>query len=279
MSDSYNSQQLTQGKRIVAPLHKATPRITVAPTGARRQKTDHSALPLTISEIAETARDCDRAGADGIHLHVRNSDGSHSLDTGLYREAIGEIERLAPDMSVQITTEAAGLFEVPAQLACLSDLAPAAASISVREIMRAPDLARRVYATANDAGTEVQHILYDTNDIATLRHLLDNGTVPSSMRDVILVLGRYAPPRPARTTELAPFVSALGNDFPSWTVCAFGAGEHAVMLEAAAMGGHLRVGFENNICRPDGTLAASNAENIARISTALRATSRKEHTS
>lgn len=271
MSDAYNSSQTSTGKQISAPTGDFTPRITVAPNGARRQKTDHPALPVTVSEIAAAARDCHQAGADAIHLHVRNPDGSHSLDTGLYREAIAETTRLAPDMAIQVTTESAGVFDVPAQLACLIGLAPAAASISVREIMRAPDLAPRVYATAKDAGTEVQHILYDTDDLTTLRRHLNDGTVPQDMRDVILVLGRYTPPRPARPSELAPFVTALAGDFPNWTVCAFGANEHAVMLEAAAMGGHLRVGFENNLCRPDGTPARDNAENIARIATALRA--------
>jgi len=275
MSDTYNSSERSVEAADTVLSHAYAPGITVAPNGARRQKSDHPALPVTITEIARTARDCHLAGADTIHLHVRNPDGSHSLDTGLYREAMAEIDHLAPDMAIQITTESAGVFDVPDQLACLTDLAPAAASISVREIMRAPDLAQRVYATAHDAGTEVQHILYDTDDLATLRRHLDDGTVPQDMRDVILVLGRYTPPRPARATELAPFVTALAGDFPNWTACAFGANEHATMLEAVRLGGNIRVGFENNLCRPDGTPARDNAENIARIATALRPTARK----
>ncbi|SFK95631.1 3-keto-5-aminohexanoate cleavage protein [Shimia haliotis] len=275
MSDTYNLAE-TPTEAAKSPSYGAhSPRITVAPNGARRQKPDHPALPVTISEITTTARDCHLAGADTIHLHVRNPDGSHSLDTGLYREAIAEIDHLAPDMAIQITTESAGVFDVPDQLACLTDLAPAAASISVREIMRAPELAQRIYATAHDAGTEVQHILYDTDDLATLRRLIDDRIVPQDMRDVILVLGRYTPPRPARATELAPFVTALAGDFPCWTACAFGPNEHAAMLETARLGGNIRVGFENNLCRPDGTLAHNNAENIARIASALRPTARK----
>ncbi|MGR3713896.1 MAG: 3-keto-5-aminohexanoate cleavage protein [Shimia sp.] len=251
--------------RNTAYPNPAKTRITVAPNGARRQKTDHAALPLTIFELAKTARDCQAAGAGMIHLHVRDANRVHSLDADLYRNAIAEIASQAPELDVQITTESGGLFDVEDQLACLRALRPAAASISVREIMRAPDLAPRIYATAAESGTEVQHILYDTDDLAILRRMIDAQIVPDHIRDILLVLGRYNPPRPARVSELAPFVTALAGDFPNWTACAFGANEHTVMLEAARLGGDVRIGFENNICRPDGTLAADNAENIARF--------------
>ncbi len=275
MSDTYNFSETTSDGPPHTLAGDRVPRITVAPNGARRQKADHPALPVTVSEIAETARACHLAGADAIHLHVRSTSGAHTLDAGIYREAVAEIEAQAPRLAIQITTEAAGIFDVPAQLTCLNDLAPSAASISVGEIRRAPDLASRVYATAHDLGTEVQHILYDSNDLAALRHMLADGTVPQDMREVLLVFGKYTPPRPARSSEPAPFLAALGGDFPNWTACAFGPNEHAVLLEAARLGGHIRVGFENNICRPDGTPARDNAENVARIAAALRTQARK----
>lgn len=278
MSGGYNFSEILTDRRLTAFTAQRMPRITVAPNGARRQKADHPAIPLTISEITETARACQIAGATAIHLHVHDAAGRHTLDSGLYRETIAEIETHARDMAIQITTEAGGIFDVPAQLTCLRELRPAAASVSVREIMRSPDLAQQFYATAADIGTEVQHILYDTDDLNALHRLIDSGTIPQDMRNVLLVLGRYAPPRQARASELAPFVAALNGEFPNWTVCAFGANEHAVMLKAAKMGGDLRVGFENNLCRPDGSPALDNAENIARIATALREPSRKEPT-
>ncbi len=275
MSAGYNVSEILTDRRSAAPVTPDLPRITVAPNGARRQKTDHPALPLTISEIAQTARACQIAGADAIHMHVRDRDRQHTLDAGLYREAIAETNAHAPSLAIQITTESGGLFGVAQQLDCLRTLRPAAASISVREIMRTPDLAALVYATAADFGTNVQHILYDTGDLITLRRLIDAGTVPQDMTDVLLVLGRYAPPRPARASELASFVAALNGDFHNWTACAFGPNEHAVMLEAAKLGGHIRVGFENNICRPDGTPARDNAESVDRIAAALRKPARK----
>ncbi len=93
--------------------------ITVAPTGARRQTFDHPNLPLTADDIASTAHACFLAGAHRLHLHVREADGSHSLDASRYRVAIVAVSDAAPSMLIQITTESAGRYSVADQLACL----------------------------------------------------------------------------------------------------------------------------------------------------------------
>ena len=136
-----------------------SPFILVAPTGARRGKADHPAMPVTIPEIIHTARGCYDIGADGLHLHVRDKDGRHTLDAGLYNEALAELALAVPGLRLQITTEAADRFNVDTQLACLKQVRPGWASISVREIARSPDMADAVYGTCADNGTEVQHIL------------------------------------------------------------------------------------------------------------------------
>lgn len=249
-------------------------RIMVAPTGARRGKADHPALPVTPAEIAATAAECFQAGAGWLHLHVRDAQGRHSLDPGLYRETIAAVAEAAPQMGIQVTTEAAGVYSPQDQLRVLTDLRPAAASAAVREIARDAAVARRFYGFAAEAGIDIQHIVFDVGDIARLRAWLADGTVPEAMRSVLLVTGRYAPPRNASVAELRGLLEALGGDFPDWMVCAFGPTEQGVLMAAAALGGSLRVGFENNIHRPDGTLAASNAENVARLMAALRSRDR-----
>ncbi|MDA5556646.1 3-keto-5-aminohexanoate cleavage protein [Shimia sp. MMG029] len=237
-------------------------KITVAPNGARRGRIDHPALPITTDQIALTAQKCAIAGADEIHLHVRTDAGKHSLDAQRYREAMAAIAKIAPELSVQITTESAGIFDVKDQFDVLKSLVPDAASISVREMARDERLAREVYAFVREANVYVQHILYSYEDIDLLATLQASGQVERSGCDVLLVLGRYAPPRLAEVSELAPFVSAVANVADRWTVCAFGKNEQAVAEEAIRLGGHVRIGFENNIHRPDGSLAEDNAENI-----------------
>ena len=63
---------------------KPLPALMVAPNGATKTKADHPALPVTIPEIVACAEACARAGADGIHAHVRDAEGRHVLDAGLY---------------------------------------------------------------------------------------------------------------------------------------------------------------------------------------------------
>ena len=238
------------------------PFIMVAPNGARRGKADHPALPVTLAETTQTARACYEAGAQGLHLHIRDEEAHHSLDPGRYREALDELAIAVPGMRVQITTESAGLFDVETQLTCLQDVRPGWASVSVREIARAPDLAARVYATCAANGTEVQHILYDTDDVALLRRWQADGTVRPEQDSAIFVLGRYGAGQTSVPADLTPFLRAMPGR-GRWMVCAFGPGEHECLSHAAALGGDVRVGFENNMLAADGQPWRDNASSVA----------------
>lgn len=240
------------------------PMIMVAPNGARRGTVDHPALPVTLDDIIETAKSCQIAGADALHLHVRDADGAHSLDAGRYLEAIGEMSLQVPDMRVQITTESAGVFDVPTQLECLEKVNPDWASISVREIARAPELAQKLYATCADQGTEVQHILYNTDDILLLRDWQSRGIVEKEQGSVIFVLGRYTDGQLSTPADLAPFLAEM-PDAPNWTVCAFGPDEHACLAAAAKHGGNLRVGFENSLTNAENIAHKNNATSVAAL--------------
>ena len=82
------------------------PKLMVAPNGARPMKKDHPKVPITISEIVRTGKACFDAGADAIHFHIRDKKGVHVLDSGLCKEALNELNRMVPNMHLQITTEA-----------------------------------------------------------------------------------------------------------------------------------------------------------------------------
>lgn len=242
--------------------------IMVAPNGARRGAADHPALPVTTAQILDTAAACHAAGADALHLHVRDAQARHSLDAGRYGETLAALAERVPGMRVQITTEAAGRFDVAAQLRCLTALRPGWASIALREIARDPDLAPRVYAACADQGTEVQHILYDTDDIALLRHWQARGVVRAGQGAVLFVLGRYTAGQVSVPADLDPFRAAMPKQ-RDWMVCAFGPQEHGCLLTAARQGGDLRVGFENSLTDADGAPHADNAASVASLRTQL----------
>ena len=237
--------------------------LMVAPNGARRSPADHAGVPITAEHLAETAARCFAAGAQAIHLHVRDGEGRHSLDAGRYREAMTAVGEAAPDMAIQITTESAGIFGVGDQLACLEALRPAAASVSVREMARDWTLAARAYAICAEAGTEVQHILYGPECIAQLRQAYGRGDIPAQMRSAIFVLGQYAPPRLAEPEELRPLLDQTADLDLDWGLCAFGRQEHACLLAGLEAGGRLRIGFENNTQAADGSEYPDNAASVA----------------
>ena len=240
-------------------------RIMSAPTGARRLKDDHPGIPLTTEEIAETAREVAEAGAEEFHLHVRDDDGVHSLEAGRYREAMAAVAEAAPDLDIQITTESAGIYGVEEQLECLQALTPSYATAAIRETMRDPGIAAKLYAVAAERSIRMQHILFDREDIEVLRQAYASGMIAANSRDAIFVLGRYVPPRLAQAWELKPLLDEASNLKLNWAVCAFGKHETACLTEALKRGGSVRVGFENNIHMPDGSLAVSNREQVASI--------------
>ncbi|SMP17874.1 3-keto-5-aminohexanoate cleavage protein [Shimia sagamensis] len=244
----------------LAPL-----KVTIAPNGARKTKKDHPKLPVSIEDIACTARQCFVAGAHELHLHIRDGNGQHTLDPARYQEAMTAVSEAAPDMQIQITTEAAGLFDVADQFETLKQLVPSAASVSVREMARDEILAQKLYAFANDAAVDIQHILYDVQDISLYRSWLSDAVIAPSQRDVLLVVGQYNPPKTGEVAEISPLLSALAGEMSSWTVCAFGKSEQAVLQSAIRLGGHVRVGFENNIHRADGHLLKDNAESVSGV--------------
>jgi uncharacterized protein (DUF849 family) len=243
--------------------------IAVAPNGARLGKSDHSALPIIPAELATTAAACMAAGASLLHLHVRDAQGAHSLDPRHYRPAIDSIRAAAGDgLVLQVTTEAAGRFDRAAQMACVRALEPEAVSLAVREL--APDDAAEpemaeLAGWMADHRVSPQYILYDTADVARFADLLARGVLRPERASVLFVLGRYAAGQRSRPDDLLPFLAAwrpLGLALP-WFMCAFGPLEQACALTAAALGGHVRVGFENNRMLADGTTAPDNAALVA----------------
>lgn len=247
----------------------SSPYLLVAPNGARRTHKDHPALPVSLDEIVATAASCQLAGANGLHLHVREDDGTHSLDAGRYLETIAAISETTPELDIQITTEAAGIFDVASQLTCLEKVAPNWASISVREIARSPELVDRVYGTCANNGTRVQHILYDAEDAALLDRWQAEGTVRETQLDRLLVLGRYATGQKSQPSDLDVFLTN-GTPKDSWMVCAFGPMEHACLARAAELGGDVRVGFENGLTDEHETPWADNAASVAALKSRLK---------
>jgi len=250
-------------------------KIFIAPNGARLKKSDHSALPVTIAEIVKTAAECHQAGATGIHAHVRDSQGRHVLDAGLYKELLTELALKVPQLEVQITTEAVGLYSPAEQRALVEAVKPKAVSVALREMLADNDeaAARRFYFRALEQDIDLQHIIYSPEEIIEIKRLTKEGLIPDSKLSLLFVLGRHSINQQSTPEMLTPFVEAMQNagfaQKPRFMVCAFGRRETACLMAAARVGGDCRIGFENNFYNADGALARNNAERVRELTSKL----------
>jgi uncharacterized protein (DUF849 family) len=242
--------------------------LAVAPNGASKSAHDHPRVPVTRDDIVADAIACRDAGASLFHLHVRDGEGRHLLDAEAYRDTTDAIRRaVGRTLVVQITTEAAGRYARAAQMAVVREVRPEAVSIALRELV--PDAAAEAEAQAFLAWLRAenvmpQYILYSPDEIARYRDLRGRGVIPDARDFLLFVLGRYAAGQVSEPADLLPFLRAHDGSTP-WAVCAFGPREAACAMAGAALGGHVRVGFENNLYLPDGTLAPDNAALVRNV--------------
>ena len=247
--------------------------ITVAPNGAYKQRSDHAALPLTSAELGQTAKLCLDAGAAMIHMHIRDAEGRHSLDVQGYRDAQQAVKAaVGDDMIIQVTSEAARVYKAPEQIAMVTALQPEAVSVGLREVDR-PEIGdaglAQFFGWLAKERVMTQVIVYDVADLQRWQALRAQGVVPDAPWSLLFVLGRYSVGQTSEPRDLLPFVMAHTGNEP-WSMCAFGAGEHACATTAAALGGHVRVGFENNLLLNNGQVAPDNAALVRQVADSAR---------
>jgi uncharacterized protein (DUF849 family) len=242
--------------------------ITVAPTGAESAKADVPALPVTVEEVAATARDCQAVGAAVIHLHVRDADGRPTLDLGRVREVVAAV-REAGDLVVQLSSGGAVTDSADARLAVL-DAQPDAASLTLgtvnfgRDVFSNPwDLIVELHTRMQERGIVPEYEVFDLGHLATLQRLLDRHGPPHGGHvHVDLVMGV-----PGGMPGTAQALTACLPLLPSGaTFAATGVGRTSlpVMLAALSAGGHLRVGMEDTLTYAPGDPVRDNTQLVAR---------------
>lgn len=246
----------------------------VAPNGARRTPADHAGVPITPAALAECAAQCVQAGATWFHVHVRDEQGRHSLDPARYADAFSAIrERVGDALVLQMTTEAVGRYAPVEQMAAVRRVRPEAVSLAVRELFADDATLDEALAFGHETaaqGTAIQFIVYDLDDLNRLVALHERPGGFQGCPEVLMVLGSYAARRAGHPRELLPLVARLPPGW-RWSACAFGASELACLAASAALGGGVRVGFENNVWLPDGRPAPDNAALVSRLAGMLDA--------
>ena len=237
--------------------------ILSAPNGARRNQEDHPALPMTAAELATNAIALRDAGVSVLHLHVRDAAGGHTLDPGRYREAISAVrDCVADSLILQVTTEAVGMYTAAEQMAVVQELRPEAVSLALKELCPDPESEpafKEFCDWMQDEAVWPQFILYSEDDVRRFDAFRERGVIAADSPFALFVLGNYADAVAGTVADLDKLLNATDPTGYPWAVCCFGPNEHAVMLAALERGGHVRIGFENNLALSDGSTAPDNA--------------------
>jgi uncharacterized protein (DUF849 family) len=175
-------------------------------------------------------------------------------------DALGKA--LGRSLVLQMTTESGGLFSRQQQMEAVRAVRPEAVSLALREL--APDDAHKgEFAAfldwAYSENIAPQIILYDRDDLDRLIDWVGDSTLDPARLSVLYVLGRYSAGQRSNPVDLLGFLGIESLPFRDWMICAFGPNESKCAALAALLGGHVRVGFENNIYMPDGGVAPNNA--------------------
>jgi 3-keto-5-aminohexanoate cleavage enzyme len=244
--------------------------IAVAPNGARKSKLDHSELPLGTGELIKTAEKCLAAGAGMMHFHVRDRYGKHTLDHKIYGPVLKELEAaVGEDMLLQVSSESAGRYRQDEQIEQMKRLAPHCLSCGLRELVGDStdySAGQTFFSNLLRAGVLLQYILYSPADVEWYETLCADGVIPGDNHFLLFVLGRYQQGGTEKN-DLQSYIAALKRRSP-WMVCGFGQIEHDLAAQAEKLGGHARVGFENNLHLPDGSVAPDNAA-LVRLASGL----------
>jgi len=241
--------------------------ITAALTGAEVTRADQPALPITPQEIALAAQACVEAGAAIVHLHARKPDGSATQDPTVYRDIIAAV-RARCDVIIQVSTGGAVGMTAQERLAPVN-LRPEMASLSMGSVnfgddvfLNPPaDIAAFSHAMAAQ-GVKPELEIFDTGMLATANRWLKKGLL-GACPHVDFVLG--VPGGMPATPEALMYLKAQLPEGASWSVAGMGPAQLQLGAMAIVLGGHVRVGFEDNIYFRKGELALSNAQLVERM--------------
>lgn len=240
--------------------------ITCAPVGAeiRPEQTPH--LPYTPQLLGETARAVREAGASILHVHCRNDDGTNTHSVERFGQAYEAI-RAQSDLIVQFSTGGA-IGMTPQERAAVLELRPEMATLTCGSVNFGDDIfensfpiMRGLLKKMNEFGVRPELEIFDKGHLANARRLARERLLffPQHVDFVLGVPGGLE----ATVQNLCDLVDDLPEGC-TWSVAGIGKRQLPMAMAAIAMGGHVRVGLEDNLFYRRGRLAR-NDELVARV--------------
>jgi uncharacterized protein (DUF849 family) len=256
--------------------------ITCAVTGNIVTREHHPRLPVTPDEIATAAIDAARAGAAIVHIHVRDPEtGRGSMRVDLYRAAFDRIQDSGVDVIVNLTTGEGGRFSpsdsdprIAAEGTTLSrpelrvahivELRPEMCSLDFNTmvsgknvVINTPRNVRLMAEAIVAAGSKPELEVFDSGDIHMALDLITEGVLPRPPLFQIVTGVKYGA---SSTPETLVYLKSLLPPDCEWTAFGLGRMEFPLAAQSFLLGGHVRVGFEDNVYIRKGELARDNAQ-------------------
>lgn len=255
--------------------------LTCAVTGNITTLQQTPYLPVTPEQIANAGLEAIRAGAAIIHVHVRHPDGRPSTELAHYREVVERLRAAEEDVVINLTTGPGQRFipseDNPAVAAPGTTLIRPEPRVSHVEILR-PELCSLDFNTMYSgssvvintpanlaimaeriqaAGVRPEVEVFDSGDIQLLNDMVRQGKMDMPVFCQIVLGIRYGA---IATPETLAYLKSILPAGANWGGCGVGRWEFPMLAQAWLLGGHVRVGLEDNIFLEKGVLAQSNTE-------------------
>jgi 3-keto-5-aminohexanoate cleavage enzyme len=241
--------------------------ITCAVVGAELTRDDYPYLPLSVEEIVESAAGAIEEGASIIHVHVRDEEGRPSQRVDIFEEVTNKIRQRC-DCILQYSTGGAVGTTLEERCAPLR-LKPEMATLSMGTINFGPDIfensentIRTISKAIQDNSVMPELEIFDFGMLETTERYIKKGYIPEKFH-IDFVLG--VPGGMSGSMRNLSFLVGSLKQQQTWTVAGVGKFQLPLSAHAICMGGHIRVGLEDNIYYRRGELAKSNAQFVERV--------------
>ncbi|MDY0241847.1 MAG: 3-keto-5-aminohexanoate cleavage protein [Rhodospirillaceae bacterium] len=243
--------------------------ITVATTGAFPTKEHNPAVPLTPKEIAEDVYECWQAGAGIAHLHMRDENGKGTMNKDRFRETVSLIREKKCDIVLNLTTSGDLNATDETRMAHLIELKPEMASYDAGTMnwmhnslfVNHPLFLDKLGRVMIENGVKPELEIFDAGMYYNSEYYIKQGSLQRPCH-YQFVLG--APGGTTATVENLVYLKSLLPADATWSALGIGAGHLPILFATIALGGHVRVGMEDNVFYAKNRLAKSNAEFVAR---------------
>lgn len=241
--------------------------ITAALTGAEVTKEIQPNLPLTPEEIGIESKNCFDAGASIVHIHARDDEGKPTQSYEVYKAIKEEVEKRS-NIIFQPSTGGA-VWHTPDERLQPVDLKPEMATLSTGTTNFGEDVFMNTAEYIEKFATKMKELNVKPEIEVFERGMIDNalrvvkkGLIEGPLHfDFVLGVPGACPGTPEDLMHMLKFIPKDAT----WTVAGIGRHELPLATMAIILGGHVRVGFEDNVYYSKGELAKSNAQLVERI--------------